>query len=73
MIAWGFASHPVKSDRKTALVAEADFQCNFLDPKIGFLKIVAKGKRDLLVPTADGVREPQNRRVQIVFDGGPTS
>jgi len=35
--------------------------------------IVAKGKRDLLVPTADGVKEPQNRRVQIVFDGGPTS
>jgi hypothetical protein len=33
---------------------------------------VAKGKRDLLVPTGDGVREPQNRRVQIVF-GGPTS
>ncbi|HTJ65507.1 MAG TPA: OmpA family protein [Alphaproteobacteria bacterium] len=37
------------------------------------IEIVAKGKRDLLVPTADGVREPQNRRVQIVFDGGPTS
>jgi iron complex outermembrane receptor protein len=37
------------------------------------IAIVAKGKRDLLVPTADGVREPQNRRVQIVFDGGPTS
>jgi iron complex outermembrane receptor protein len=37
------------------------------------ISIVAKGKRDLLVPTADGVREPQNRRVQIVFDGGPTS
>jgi iron complex outermembrane receptor protein len=36
------------------------------------ISIVAKGKRDLLVPTADGVREPQNRRVQIVFDG-PTS
>jgi len=35
------------------------------------IEIVAKGKRDLLVPTADGVREPQNRRVQIVFDGGP--
>ncbi len=32
--------------------------------------IVAKGKRDLLVPTADGVQEPQNRRVQIVYDGG---
>jgi len=37
------------------------------------IAIVAKGKRDLLVPTADGVREPQNRRVQIVFDGGPSS
>ena len=33
------------------------------------IEIVAKGKRDLLVPTADGVREPQNRRVQIVFEG----
>jgi iron complex outermembrane receptor protein len=33
------------------------------------IEILAKGKRDLLVPTADGVREPQNRRVQIVYDG----
>ena len=37
------------------------------------IAIVAKGKRDLLVPTADGVKEPQNRRVQIVYDGGPNS
>jgi iron complex outermembrane receptor protein len=37
------------------------------------IQIVAKGKRDLLVPTADGVKEPQNRRVQIVYDGGPIS
>jgi iron complex outermembrane receptor protein len=37
------------------------------------IEIVAKGKRDLLVPTADGVREPQNRRVQIVFDSQPGS
>ncbi len=37
------------------------------------IEIVAKGKRDLLVPTGDGVREPQNRRVQIVYSGGPTS
>jgi OOP family OmpA-OmpF porin len=37
------------------------------------IQIVARGKRDLLVPTKDGVREPQNRRVQIVYDGGPTS
>jgi outer membrane protein OmpA-like peptidoglycan-associated protein len=37
------------------------------------IAIVAKGKRDLLVPTKDGVRETQNRRVTIVYDGGPTS
>ena len=37
------------------------------------IEIIAKGKRDLLVPTADGVKEPQNRRVQIVYQGGPTS
>jgi iron complex outermembrane receptor protein len=37
------------------------------------IAIVAKGKRDLLVPTKDGVREPQNRRVTIVYGGGPTS
>jgi iron complex outermembrane receptor protein len=39
----------------------------------GEIAIVAKGKRDLLVPTADGVKEPQNRRVQIVYEGGPIS
>jgi len=37
------------------------------------IEIVAKGKRDLLVPTADGVKEPQNRRVQIVYGGGASS
>jgi iron complex outermembrane receptor protein len=37
------------------------------------IALFAKGKKDLLVPTADGVKEPQNRRVQIVFAGGPTS
>jgi outer membrane protein OmpA-like peptidoglycan-associated protein len=34
------------------------------------IAIVAKGKADLLVPTKDGVREPQNRRVTIVYGGG---
>ena len=37
------------------------------------IEIVAKGKRDLLVPTKDGVKEPQNRRVQIVYEDGMTS
>jgi outer membrane protein OmpA-like peptidoglycan-associated protein len=39
----------------------------------GEIAIFAKGKKDLLVPTADGVREPQNRRVQIVYEGGGVS
>lgn len=39
----------------------------------GEIAIVARGKRDLLVPTADGVREPQNRRVQIVYSDGASS
>jgi iron complex outermembrane receptor protein len=33
------------------------------------IEIVAKGKHDLLVPTAEGVREPRNRRVTIVYGG----
>ncbi len=36
------------------------------------IAIFAKGKHDLLVPTADGVREPQNRRVQIIYSSGST-
>ncbi len=31
------------------------------------IAVYAKGKRDNLVPTGDNVREPQNRRVEIVF------
>jgi outer membrane protein OmpA-like peptidoglycan-associated protein len=34
--------------------------------------MVSKGKRDLLVPTGDQVREPRNRRVTIVY-GSPSS
>ncbi len=37
------------------------------------IEIVAKGKEDPLVPTKDGVREPRNRRVQIVYQDGPVS
>jgi outer membrane protein OmpA-like peptidoglycan-associated protein len=33
-------------------------------PNIG---MSAMGERQPLVPTADGVREPQNRRVEIAF------
>jgi outer membrane receptor protein involved in Fe transport len=37
------------------------------------IEIVARGKRVLLVPTGDGVREPQNRRVQIVYGDNGSS
>jgi outer membrane protein OmpA-like peptidoglycan-associated protein len=33
------------------------------------IALVAKGKRHPLVPTKDGVREPQNRRVTTVHGG----
>ena len=32
------------------------------------IAITAKGKHDLLVATADGVKEPQNRRASIVYE-----
>jgi len=31
------------------------------------ISVIGKGESQLLVPTADGVREPQNRRVEIVL------
>lgn len=36
------------------------------------ISVVGKGEQGLLVQTADGVREPQNRRVEIAVDGGTT-
>src|SRR5438477_579594 len=31
------------------------------------ISVIGRGEQGLLVPTADGVREPQNRRVEIVI------
>ena len=31
------------------------------------ITVIGMGEKGLLVPTADGVREPQNRRVEIVI------
>ena len=33
----------------------------------GSMVVTGRGENDLRVPTPDGVREPQNRRVEIVF------
>jgi len=37
------------------------------------LVVTGRGENDLRVSTPDGVREPQNRRVEIVKGGPPTS
>jgi outer membrane protein OmpA-like peptidoglycan-associated protein len=37
------------------------------------ISVIGKGETQPLVQTADGVREPQNRRVEIVIDGGQTA
>jgi OmpA-OmpF porin, OOP family len=37
----------------------------------GAMVVTGRGENDLRVPTPDGVREPQNRRVEIV-EGGPS-
>jgi len=39
----------------------------------GAIQVIGKGKTQLLVPTGDGVREPQNRRVEIVLGAGQTA
>ena len=33
----------------------------------GMISVAWEGETNPLVPTGDGVREPQNRRVEIVF------
>jgi OmpA family len=37
------------------------------------ISVVGRGEEELLVPTGDGVREPQNRRVVIQIDGAQAS
>ncbi len=37
------------------------------------ISVVGRGEANPLVPTGDGVREPQNRRVEIVIGGGQVS
>jgi outer membrane protein OmpA-like peptidoglycan-associated protein len=52
------------SERRAAAVKAALVKMGF---KAEDIVTVGKGKADQLVPTADGVREPKNRRVEIVF------
>lgn len=52
------------SVRRAEAVKKVLIQLGF---KADEITVVGKGKTDLLVPTADGVREPKNRRVEIVL------
>jgi len=67
----GSEAYNMRLSRRRAESVSAELQAQGVPA--GEIAIFAKGKHDLLVPTADGVREPQNRRVQIVYSGGPTS
>jgi OOP family OmpA-OmpF porin len=61
----GSEAYNMRLSRRRAESVSAELQTQGVP--VGEIAIYAKGKHDLLVPTADGVREPQNRRVQIVY------
>ncbi|HLZ10612.1 MAG TPA: OmpA family protein, partial [Chloroflexota bacterium] len=67
----GSDAYNMRLSRRRAEAVAAELEARGIPS--GEIGIYAKGKRDLLVPTADGVREPQNRRVQIVYSDDPTS
>jgi outer membrane immunogenic protein len=67
----GSDAYNMRLSRRRAESVAAELEAKGV-PSSG-ITLVAKGKRDLLVPTADGVREPQNRRVEIVYGGAPAS
>jgi OOP family OmpA-OmpF porin len=53
------------SDRRAAAVRDALIAQGVYAKMI---KLKAMGEKDLAVPTADGVREPKNRRAQILIE-----
>ncbi len=63
----GSDAYNLRLSKRRALTVEAELTKQGVPA--GDIAIFAKGKHDLLVPTADGVKEPQNRRVQIVYAG----
>jgi OOP family OmpA-OmpF porin len=67
----GSDAYNMRLSRRRAEAVSAELQAQGVPASE--IAIFAKGKHDLLVPTADGVREPQNRRVQIVYSAGGTN
>jgi outer membrane protein OmpA-like peptidoglycan-associated protein len=64
----GSDAYNMRLSRRRAESVAAQLESDGISPNE--IVIVAKGKRNPLVHTGDGVREPQNRRVQIVYSGG---
>ncbi len=65
----GSEKYNLALSRRRALAVEAVLTGKGISPKA--IGIQAKGKSEQLVKTADGVKEPQNRRVSIVFATPP--
>lgn len=61
----GTKAYNLKLSEKRALAVQA--KLNSLGIATNQIAVEGKGELQPLVPTADGVREPQNRRVEIVF------
>ena len=62
LIAWH--DHLALSLRRAESVKAAMIK---LGVPASLIVVIGKGESQPLVPTADGVREPQNRRVEIVI------
>ncbi|MDR3424460.1 MAG: outer membrane beta-barrel protein [Alphaproteobacteria bacterium] len=61
----GTATYNEKLSQRRAMAVEVELKRLGVDTD--HIKEIGVGKNDLLVPTADGVREAQNRRAQIVL------
>jgi len=61
----GPAAYNNRLSQRRATTVKRELMANGVPEKD--IVIYAKGETDPLVPTADGVREPQNRRVEIVL------
>ena len=61
----GPAAHNDRLSARRAQSVRSQLQQLGIDPLS--VATFARGETDPLVPTADGVREPQNRRVEIVI------
>jgi hypothetical protein len=62
----GSAAYNLRLSKRRAISVEKELVSDGV-PK-NEIAIFAKGKSEPLVPTGDGVKEPQNRRVQIVLE-----